>query len=235
MRRELRSPRIADLLGREVVRGENPCPDRIVDVVVQIGHSIDDADDLSLERRRLARPGVVEDPVARLPGEVQTTTVPLEHLDDPQRVLVVAEPAAEARLEHRVEGVLARVAERRVPEIMAKSDRLGQVLVQTERAGDDTSDPGRFERVRQPGAEMVVAERREDLRLVLEAAEGLRMDDPVAVALEGRSKTAGLLVVAAAACLVRAHGVRRKPLLLMQADTLFERIGHVPASSGISS
>ena len=65
-------------------------------------------------------PGVVEDAVADLPGEVQPAAVLLEHLDDAERVLVVAERPPEALLEDRVERLLAGVTERRVAEVVAE-------------------------------------------------------------------------------------------------------------------
>ena len=51
-------------------------------------------------------------------------------LDDAQRVLVVAEVAAEARFEAAVEDLLADVPERRVSEVVPETDRLGEVLVE---------------------------------------------------------------------------------------------------------
>ena len=69
--------------------------------------------------------------------------VALEHVDDAQRVLVVAEAAAEARLQRLVERLLARVAERRVAEVVPEADRLGQVLVQPQRARDRARDARR--------------------------------------------------------------------------------------------
>ena len=80
------------------------------------------------------RAGVVEDPVAHLVGEVQ----PLG--DRAQRLLVVAEAPAEALLQRLVERLLAGVAERRMAEVVAEPDRLGQVLVQPQRPGDDAGD-----------------------------------------------------------------------------------------------
>src|SRR5215217_9116895 len=102
-------------------------------------------------------------------------------------MLVVAETAppvcAQAAVEHR----LPRVAEGRVPEVVAEPDRLGEVLVQSERARHAASDAARLERVREPGAVVVAFRRDEDLRLVLQPPEGLRVNDPVAVALKRRA------------------------------------------------
>ena len=116
-----------DLLRRQVGERQHARPHGIVDVVVDVGDAVDQADDLALERRGLARPArVAQDPVAHRLGEVE----PLEHVDDPQRVLVVAEAAAEALARAAVEHVLADVAERRVAEVVAEPDRLHEVLVE---------------------------------------------------------------------------------------------------------
>ncbi len=178
----------------QVVRPQDPGPQRVVDVVVDVGDAVDQLDDPPLQRRRPVGAGVVEDAVAHLLGQVQALSVALEHLDHPQRVLVVAEAAAAALAQRRVERLLADVAEGRVAEVVAEPDRLGQVLVEAERAGDRAGDPAGLERVREPRPVVVAFGRDEDLRLVLQPAEGLGVDDPVAVALERRPQRAvGLL------------------------------------------
>src|SRR6476660_6763109 len=78
-------------------------------------------------------------------------------------------------------------------EVVAEPDRLDEVLVEAQRTGDGARDLGDLERVRQPGSVVVALGRHEHLRLVLEAAERLGVDDPVAVALEGRAQRAVLL------------------------------------------
>ena len=128
--------------------------------------------------------------VADLLGEVQARAVALEVLDDAQRVLVVAELPAEALFQAAVEHLLADVPERRVAEVVAEADRLGEVLVQAQRPCDGARDAGHLERVRQARAVVVAPRRDEDLRLVRQPAEGLAVDDPVAVALEGRAQRA---------------------------------------------
>ena len=127
-----------------------------------------------------------EDAVAHLRGEVQ-------RLGDPQRLLVVAEAAAEALLQRGVERLLARVAEGRMAHVVAEPDRLDEVLVQPQRPRDAARDPGRLERVRHPRAVVVAGGIDEDLRLALQAPERLRVQDPVAVALERRAQAAVVL------------------------------------------
>ena len=178
----------------QVGRREDPRPQRVVDVVVDVGDAVDQLDDPPLQRRRLGRPGVVEDAVAHLLGEVEPLAVALQHVDHPQRVHVVLEAAAAALAQGRVERLLAGVAEGRVAEVVAEPDRLGQVLVEAERAGDGAGDPAGLQGVGEAGAVVIALGGDEDLGLVLEPAEGLRVDDPVAVALERRAQRAvGLL------------------------------------------
>ncbi len=95
---------------------------------------------------------------------------------------VVVEPANVG--ERARQRILAGVAERRVAEIVGEAQRLGQILVEPERPGDRPADLGDFDAVGEPDPEMVAVGRDEDLGLVAQAAEGDRMDDPVAVALK---------------------------------------------------
>ena len=82
------------------------------------------------------------------------------------------------------------MAERRVAEIVDQRQRLGEILVEPQRAGQRAGDLRHLDRVGQPRAVVVALVRDEDLRLVLEAAEGGGMDDAVAVALERRARRA---------------------------------------------
>ena len=176
-----------DRVVRQLVAPQDAGAQRVVDVVVEVGDAIDDPDDPTLERRRLGRAaGVAEDAVADGLAEVQA----LEVVDDAQRVLPVTEAGAEALAQARVESVLADVAEGRVPEVVAEADRLREVLVEAERAGDGPRDLRDLERVRQPRAEVVALGGDEHLRLVLQATERAAVDDPVAVALERRAQPA---------------------------------------------
>ena len=169
--------------------------------------------------------GVVEDAVANLGRQVQPAPVAFEHVDDAKRVLVVAEAAIEALAQELVERLLARVAERRVTEVVTEPDRLDEVLVQAQRPCDAAGNAGRLERVREPRAVVVAGRVDEDLRLVHQPAERLRVDDPVAVALERRPQPAFVLRPGTAARLVGAHGKRRKPTLFVLAEARLEGVG----------
>src|SRR5690606_35736352 len=88
----------------------------------------------------------------------------------------------------RVEGFLARMAERRVADVVREAQRFGEVLVEAQRARYHAADLGHLETVGQADAEMVAVGRDEHLRLAGEAAEGDRMDDAVAVSLKGAAR-----------------------------------------------
>ena len=130
--------------------------------------------------------------------------------------------------QHLVERFLARVPERRVTHVVPEADRLRQVLVQPQRAGDDAGDAGRLERVGHPGAVVVAGRVDEHLGLALQAAERLRVEDPVAVALERRAHAALFLGPRTPARVVRAHRERRQRALLELARPRRERVADSP-------
>ena len=132
------------------------------------------------------------------------------------------EARAEPVAERLVERLLARMPERRVPRVVAEPDRLDQILVQPERSRDDARDRRRLERVRHASPVVVAFRVDEDLGLPLQPAKRLRVDDPVAVALERRSHAARLLGPHAPLRLVRADGERGQPRLLALADKELE-------------
>ena len=173
--------------------------------------------------RRAAR--VARDPVADVVAQVQALAVELEDVHDAQRVLVMAKAAVEVPAQAVVEHVLADVAEGRMAEIVPQPDGLGQVLVEPQRARDGARDLGHLERVGQARAEVVALGRHEDLRLVLEAAEGLGVHDPVAVALQRRAQPA-VLLGPRAPCRPRARGQRREPRVLELAPPRGVGRGH---------
>ncbi len=107
-----------------------------------------------------------------------------------------------------VERILAGMAEGRVAEVVRQRQRLGQILVEPQRAGQRAGDLRHLDRVGQARAEMVALVVDEDLRLVLQPAERGRVDDAVAVALElAAGRRAGLAAPAGRGC---ATGRRRR-------------------------
>ena len=195
--------------------------------MVDVSDAIDDAHDPSLERLWLVGPGVLEDPVAHFPCQVEAAPVALESLHHAQGVLVVAEATPAALAQQLVERLLAGVSEGRVAEVVSEPDRLDEILVQPQRAGDTPGDARRLQRVREPGAEMVSLRVDEDLRLQAQPAERLRVHDAVAVALEGRPQAAFLFRQVASAGLVRANRERGQPALLVLPHEAREGIGNL--------
>src|SRR5258705_7888141 len=82
------------------------------------------------------------------------------------------------------------MAERRMAEVVSEAQGFGQILVEAERPGDCAANLRDLDAVSQPNAEMIPVGRDEHLGLVAEAAEGDRMDDAVAVALEDVARPA---------------------------------------------
>ena len=146
----------------------------------------------------------------RFPGEIEAVegrVAALQRGDDAQGLRIVVE-AAIGR-EAGVERALAGMAERRMAEIVGQRQRLGQIFVDAERARQRPRHLRDFERMGEPGAVVVALVEHENLGLVLEAAEGGRMDDAVAVAAEGAAALADRLGVQPAAALPRIARKRR--------------------------
>jgi hypothetical protein len=87
---------------------------------------------------------------------------------------------------HRcIQRPLAGMAEGRVAEVMGERQRLGQVLVEPERAGQRPRDLRDLQGVGQARSVMITLIIQKYLGFLLQPAKGGGMDDAVAVALEG--------------------------------------------------
>ena len=217
----------------QLVQSEDTRRQPVIDVVVVVGDIVGDRRDLRfgrgpgpqakieraveiddrLPRRPLQHAGcravVLDDPFQGLPGQVQAVesgVAPFETGQHSEGLDVVVEPAP--ALHPRLQHILSRMAERRVAEIMAKADGLGEIGVETQRPGQRPRDLRHLKRMGQPGAEMVALVGYEDLGLLLQPPEGRGMDDAVAVAREGCAGGAGLLGIQPAARGGPVHGVR---------------------------
>jgi hypothetical protein len=103
---------------------------------------------------------------------------------------------------------------------MPQGDGLRQVIVEPEGPGDGPGDLGHFEGMRQARPIVVPERGQEDLGLVLEAAEGLGMDDPVTVPLEvGPEDVLGFRTCPALGVLAQAR-LGRQDLLFDGLDIL---------------
>ncbi|BDZ43244.1 hypothetical protein GCM10025865_25430 [Paraoerskovia sediminicola] len=146
-------------------------------------------------RTLAAAPRVLDARVERGPGQVQAggPAVGREHLgleprQEPQRLRVALEPADVAGDVR--ERPLAVVAERRVAEVVRQAGGVDDVGVAAEGLAELSTDLRDLEAVRQARADEVVAAGAEDLGLGAEPAQGGRVDDAGAVALEGRADLA---------------------------------------------
>src|SRR5438067_1111192 len=80
--------------------------------------------------------------------------------------------------------ILAGMSKRGVADVMAESQRFGEVFVQTQNGRDRAGNLRNLDRMGQSIAEMVGEPGRENLRLGFQPPEGAGMHDAVAVALE---------------------------------------------------
>ena len=129
-------------------------------------------------------PRMFNDSFADLKGEIQSRVsgkTLFELLDNSERMEIVVKTATVAA-HQGVEAAFARVAKRRVANVVDKRKRLGQVCVQPQRFSDGASDLRNFKGVGQSIAEMVGVARGENLCFRFQAAKGAGMNDAVAVA-----------------------------------------------------
>src|SRR5690606_35538574 len=164
---------------------------------------------------------VLHDPLERLPGQVQAGeagVAVLQLRDDAQALAVVVEAAHVPR--QLVERLLARVTERRVAEVVGQRDRLGQVLVEAQGAGDARGHLRDLEGVRQARPVVVALVVHEHLGLVLQAPERARVQHAVPVLLESGAVAALALRGHAPARLGGEAGVPRQRLALVPLELL---------------
>jgi len=171
----------------------------VFEVGAGVGDLIGQVHELALQRgglarvelladRRVVRRVVLGQALADNAGQVQPAELRvgvLQVVHDAERLAVVLESAVVGH--QLVQRRLARVPERRVPQIVRQRNRLQEVLVEAQGPPERARDLRDLERVRQAGPEVIVLVRHEDLRLEVEAAEGGAVDDAVAVSLEAGS------------------------------------------------
>jgi hypothetical protein len=148
---------------------------------------------------------VIGDPIPNLPGEVQI----LKDLNYPDRLEIVFETGQELG-----DDLFPHMAERGVAKVVAKADRLDQILVELEGASDGSRYLRDLESVGQADPVMVALGGQEDLGLVSEPTERLAMDYPVPVPTEGCSD--GVLRLRA----FSAHRVGGQPRPMRQGQAL---------------
>ena len=133
----------------------------------------------------------------------------LEPGDDAQRLGVVVEAAVSG---HQARPAPARRHGRRAvwPRSWASASASARSSSSPSARAMRARDLRHLQRMGEPGAVMIALVVDENLRLVLEAAEGGGMDDAVAVALEGRARRACRFVHQPAATFCRIAGIGRR-------------------------
>ena len=126
---------------------------------------------------------VFGDSVAHLPGQIQPLPVQFKHIDYPQALLVVVEPAGHQVAQH----VLTGVTERRMPQIVAEDDGLGQIFVQLKDLGDGSRDLRDLEGMRESRAVVIARGGKEHLGFVLKPSKCLAVHDSITVTLKDRT------------------------------------------------
>jgi hypothetical protein len=129
-----------------------------------------------------------------------------------------------------VQGLLARVAKGRVPEIVTQANGLGEVFVHSQCSGQGPPDLGHLQGVGQARAVIVTLRHDKDLGLVLEPAEGCGVDNPVPVALEGGAIVRFMIGEGTPSRVPAEHGIGGKGLLfdLFQVGASIEHAGRPP-------
>src|SRR5829696_2824829 len=107
------------------------------------------------------------------------------------------------------------MSERRVPQIVAKPDRLDQVLVEEERPADGAGDLGYLEGMGETGPVVVRGGSDKDLGLVHQPTKALAVENPVSVPLERRSQVAFRLRRGSLRSAAGPTGWGEKPLLAL--------------------
>ena len=113
------------------------------------------------------------------------------------------------RLQAGIQRPLPGMAERGMAEVMRQRQRLGEVFIQPELAGQRAGDLGHLQRMGQPGAVMIALMEHEDLGFVLQPAERGGMDDPVAIPAERAAGLAWRLRKQPAAAAIGVTGIER--------------------------
>ena len=206
---------------RDVHGVDDAAPDGVVDVVVDVGDLVGQADDPPLQGLGGVRSGMAEDAPAHLIAEVEALPILLQHVHHPHRLLIVGKTAGQDGAEHPLPGV----AEGGVPQVVAQGGGLGQVLVEAQAPGDGPGDAGDLQGVGHAGAVVVPLGLEKDLGLVHQPPEGLTVDDAVDVPLKTGAQRALLLFPRPAPGLLRQAGVGRELLPLPRLGLLPN--GHV--------
>src|SRR6185436_4425446 len=128
-----------------------------------------------------------------------------------------------------IDHAFARVAERRVPEVVPERDGLGELLVEAQHLGDRAGDLRHLERMRETGPIVIARRREEHLRLVFQPAERLAVDDAIAVPLKRRTDVVFSFWTQTPARVRAPGGLRREDVAFPLLELLADRHRPAPA------
>ena len=189
--------------------------------MVHVGGDVRDTGNLTLQghgrqlgvvRHDLALAlGVLEDAVAHFDAQIQPHPVVLQHLHHAHRLVAVMKTARD----QLSQGALTRVAKRRVPQIVAHGNGLGERFVEAQGARDGACDLRHLEGVGEAGAVVIARRREKHLGLAGQATERFRVQDAIAVVLEDGSGFVGRFMPIAATGKVALLREGREHLVLV--------------------
>ena len=140
--------------------------------------------------------GVFSKPLPRLKGQIEAGEKGvsfLQDLDDPQALQVVLK--APGLCHQGMEGVLPCMSEGGMPQIMGQGDRLGELFVEPQLAGDAAGDLRHLKGMGKAGTVVITLVVDEDLGLVFQPPERGAVDDAITIPLEGRTIVLELLLI----------------------------------------
>ena len=114
----------------------------------------------------MAFPVMTEDTVQGLQGEIPAFPLSFQAVKKSYRLDIMLERRQSVPHTEVGEECFPVMAERRVADVMAKSDCLDQILVQIKKTADGSGDTGDKLNMQNPVGDMVVGHQAEDLGLV---------------------------------------------------------------------
>ena len=106
----------------------------------------------------------------------------LEHADG---LCVMNKRAGMAFLKQFPKNVFPGVAERRMPDIMADSNRFNQIFIEPQATANRAGNAGDHLYVKRTARDMIVFNLEKDLSLIHVTRIGMRMNDPVGIMRKG--------------------------------------------------
>ena len=164
----------------DLLFGDDPGAQRVVQIVIQIGHVIAQPHHHRLPALLRVAGGMGQDPDTGLPAQIETAAILFDAVHHPQGLLVMAEPPGINPIERPLPGM----SEGCVPQVVTQSNGLRQIFIEHQRPRHRARQPGDLQRVGQARAVMVALRLKEHLGLVFQAAEGFAVRDPVGVPLK---------------------------------------------------